>query len=147
VLVHCRQCTREILRTLLFKIAAMSGKSLQEKVKASNDGGPKCANGGCTKQGLHRCGGCKSAMYCSAACQKVHWKQGGTSKNAKSLQHRPDQQGWLQLRRAWVEVDHVRARASSVSTATHGRSSRDARADATLGWRTWGAVQRTLLTA
>ena len=38
---------------------------------------PKCANGGCTKQGLHLCARCRGAMYCSAACQKVHWKQGG----------------------------------------------------------------------
>jgi hypothetical protein len=49
----------------------------KRKAKASDGDGPKCANGGCTKQGLHRCGGCKGVMYCSAACQKVHWKQGG----------------------------------------------------------------------
>jgi tetratricopeptide (TPR) repeat protein len=39
--------------------------------------GPKCANDGCTKKGLHMCARCKSVKYCSAACQKVHWKQGG----------------------------------------------------------------------
>jgi tetratricopeptide (TPR) repeat protein len=52
---------------------------------------PKCANGGCTKQGLHRCGGCKSVMYCSAACQKVHWKQGGHKQECKkpAAQARP----------------------------------------------------------
>jgi hypothetical protein len=61
---------------------------------------PKCANSGCTKQGLHRCGGCEGVMYCSAACQKVHWKQGGHNKSAKSLQHRPDQQGWRRWQRA-----------------------------------------------
>jgi tetratricopeptide (TPR) repeat protein len=51
---------------------------------------PKCANGGCTKQGLHLCARCRGVTYCSAACQKVHWKQGATSKNAKNLRHSPD---------------------------------------------------------
>jgi hypothetical protein len=52
---------------------------------------PKCANGGCTKLGLHRCGGCKGVMYCSAACQKVHWKQGGHKQECKkpAAQARP----------------------------------------------------------
>jgi hypothetical protein len=73
----------------------MSGRAGADDVARD---APKCANGVCTKLGLHRCGGCKGVMYCSAACQKVHWKQGGpievaTSKNAKSLRHRPDQQG------------------------------------------------------
>jgi hypothetical protein len=39
--------------------------------------GSKCANGGCTKPGLHLCARCRDMKYCSAACQKVHWKQGG----------------------------------------------------------------------
>jgi hypothetical protein len=30
---------------------------------------PKCANDECTKQGLHRCDGCKGVMYCLAACR------------------------------------------------------------------------------
>jgi hypothetical protein len=44
---------------------------------------PKCANVGCNKLGLHRCGGCKGMMYCSAACQKVHWEQGGHKQECK----------------------------------------------------------------
>jgi tetratricopeptide (TPR) repeat protein len=38
---------------------------------------PKCANVGCANPGSQKCGGCKRVLYCSAACQKVHWKQGG----------------------------------------------------------------------
>ena len=38
---------------------------------------PKCANGACTNPGLHLCARCRGVKYCSAACQKVHWKQGG----------------------------------------------------------------------
>jgi hypothetical protein len=48
---------------------------------------PKCANGECTKQGFHLCARCRGVTYCSAACQKVHWKQGSkvaTSKNKKT---------------------------------------------------------------
>jgi hypothetical protein len=37
----------------------------------------KCANDGCTEPGLHLCARCRGVKYCSAACQKVHWKQGG----------------------------------------------------------------------
>ena len=38
---------------------------------------PKCANGECFEAGLLRCARCKGVKYCSAACQKVHWKRGG----------------------------------------------------------------------
>jgi tetratricopeptide (TPR) repeat protein len=60
--------------------AAMSGQRRADDVPRE---APKCANGGCTKQGLHRCGWCKGVMYCSAACQKVHWKQGGHKQECK----------------------------------------------------------------
>ena len=44
----------------------------------------KCANSECTKPGVHLCGGCKGVRFCSTACQKVHWKQGGhKSKSAR----------------------------------------------------------------
>jgi hypothetical protein len=56
---------------------------MSSKGKGTDGDGPKCANGGCTKLGLHRCGGCKGVMYCSAACQKVHWKQGGHKQECK----------------------------------------------------------------
>jgi hypothetical protein len=50
----------------------------------------KCANSECTKLGVHLCGGCKGVRYCSAACQKVHWKQArwplATSKSARPPQ-------------------------------------------------------------
>ena len=59
----------------------MSGKGRADDVPRE---APKCANGRCTKQGLHRCGGCKGVMYCSAACQKVHWKQGGHARMQKA---------------------------------------------------------------
>jgi tetratricopeptide (TPR) repeat protein len=36
-----------------------------------------CANKECTAPGVHRCARCRAVKYCSAACQKVHWKQGG----------------------------------------------------------------------
>jgi hypothetical protein len=39
--------------------------------------GSKCANGACINPGLHLCARCRGVKYCSAACQKVHWKQGG----------------------------------------------------------------------
>jgi hypothetical protein len=56
---------------------------MSSKGKGTDGDGPKCANGGCNKQGLHRCGRCKGVMYCSAACQKVHWKQGGHKQECK----------------------------------------------------------------
>jgi hypothetical protein len=40
-------------------------------------GGPECANDDCNKPGMHLCARCRCVRYCSAACQKVHWKQGG----------------------------------------------------------------------
>jgi hypothetical protein len=43
----------------------------------------KCANSECTKPGVHLCGGCTGVRYCSAACQKVHWKQGGHKQECK----------------------------------------------------------------
>jgi Tfp pilus assembly protein PilF len=66
----------------------MSGKGRAHDVPRE---APMCANGGCNKQGLHRCGGCKGVMYCSAACQKVHWKQGGHKQECKkpAAQARP----------------------------------------------------------
>jgi hypothetical protein len=42
-------------------------------------GGTECANDGCTKRGLHLCGRCRDAKYCSTVCQKMHWKKGGLS--------------------------------------------------------------------
>jgi tetratricopeptide (TPR) repeat protein len=60
--------------------AAMSGKGRADDVPRE---APKCANGVCTKQGLHLCARCKGVMYCSAACQKVHWKQGGHKQECK----------------------------------------------------------------
>jgi tetratricopeptide (TPR) repeat protein len=54
--------------------------------KGNADDVPECGNDGCAKKGLLRCARCKSVMYCSAACQKVHWKQGG-HKHACSPAH------------------------------------------------------------
>jgi tetratricopeptide (TPR) repeat protein len=70
--------------------AGMSEKEGKDKAHVHVDK-PKCANSGCTKQGLHRCGGCKGVMYCCAACQKVHWKQGGHKQECKkhAAQARP----------------------------------------------------------
>jgi hypothetical protein len=45
---------------------------------------PTCANDGCAKPGLHRCARCQSTAYCSAACQKVNWKQGGHKQACKA---------------------------------------------------------------
>jgi tetratricopeptide (TPR) repeat protein len=66
----------------------MSGKGRADDVAREV---PKCANGGCTKQGLHLCARCRGVMYCSAACQKVHWKQGGHKQECKkpAAQARP----------------------------------------------------------
>jgi hypothetical protein len=56
------------------------------KGKSSGAGDPrKCANDGCTKPGLLRCAGCMSVKYCSAACQKVHWKQGGHKQECSAI--------------------------------------------------------------
>jgi hypothetical protein len=46
------------------------------KAKYANDT-PKCANDECIEPGVHQCARCRGVKYCSAACQKVHWKQGG----------------------------------------------------------------------
>jgi hypothetical protein len=54
----------------------MAGKDTHDG-KGGVDDVPKCANNGCAKPGLNRCGGCMGVRYCSAECQKVHWKQGG----------------------------------------------------------------------
>eukprot|EP00040_Diaphanoeca_grandis_P014741 m.74892 g.74892 ORF g.74892 m.74892 type:complete len:157 (-) comp24712_c0_seq1:215-685(-) len=35
----------------------------------------KLCTGGCKKPGRFRCGGCKRNQYCSAECQKIHWKR------------------------------------------------------------------------
>jgi hypothetical protein len=51
--------------------------------KVGADEGSKCANYECTERGVHLCGGCTGVMYCSAACQKVHWKQGGHKQECK----------------------------------------------------------------
>jgi hypothetical protein len=69
-------------------IEALHGRRRSAKMPGKEADGvpreaPKCVNGGCTKQGLHRCGGCRGVMYCSAACQKVHWKQGGHKQECK----------------------------------------------------------------
>jgi tetratricopeptide (TPR) repeat protein len=62
--------------------AGMSEKEGKDKAHVHVDK-PKCANSGCTKQGLHLCARCRCVMYCSAACQKVHWKQGGHKQECK----------------------------------------------------------------
>jgi tetratricopeptide (TPR) repeat protein len=54
----------------------MSGKGTSGG-KGNAGVGPKCASHECSELGLHLCGGCMAVRYCSAACQKVHWKQGG----------------------------------------------------------------------
>jgi tetratricopeptide (TPR) repeat protein len=54
----------------------MAGKTVGNMSDA-DDGLVKCANDGCAKKGLHMCARCMVVKYCSAACQKVHWKQGG----------------------------------------------------------------------
>jgi hypothetical protein len=64
------------LNTLLL----MAGNDKSGKAKAGDK--PKCANNGCTKPGVHLCARCRGVMYCSAACQKVHWKQKGGHKQA-----------------------------------------------------------------
>jgi len=46
-----------------------------DNTKAGADNVPKCANVGCVKPGLHICSRCRGVKYCSAACQKVHWKK------------------------------------------------------------------------
>jgi tetratricopeptide (TPR) repeat protein len=47
----------------------------------------KCANDGCSKPGVHLCSRCRGVKYCSAACQKVHWKQGGHKQECNPAGH------------------------------------------------------------
>ncbi|KAJ7050641.1 hypothetical protein C8F01DRAFT_1177703 [Mycena amicta] len=46
-----------------------------------------CENAQCGKiapeAGFQRCSGCHSVYYCSAACQKVHWRKGGHKQQCK----------------------------------------------------------------
>jgi hypothetical protein len=108
---------------------------------------PKCANGGCTKQGFHLRARCRGVTYCSAACQKVHWKQGSKVAKAriKKLLHRP------------AGVATVAASAVGAGGSCEGsciicldgdpgliQSGCACRGDA--GWRTSSVVQRTLRT-
>ena len=54
----------------------LSGK-ISGKGMACTGDASKCSNDACSKPGVHLCSRCRGAKYCSAACQKVHWKQGG----------------------------------------------------------------------
>jgi tetratricopeptide (TPR) repeat protein len=56
----------------------MAGKCKRNSTKGGSSvaDGPKCANDGCGKPGSHLCSRCRTVSYCSAACQKVHWKEG-----------------------------------------------------------------------
>mmetsp|Transcript_18948 Transcript_18948/g.48095 ORF Transcript_18948/g.48095 Transcript_18948/m.48095 type:complete len:110 (+) Transcript_18948:990-1319(+) len=60
------------LRHLLHQPGAPQPRRVvAEQVAAAACGASGAANGG----PLLRCGGCKSAHYCSAACHKAGWKQ------------------------------------------------------------------------
>jgi hypothetical protein len=73
---HCNMQTRfpgHDRSAASLKLALMSGAN-----RVGDDGLPlECANEGCGGPGVLRCARCKSVKYCSAACQKVHWKHGG----------------------------------------------------------------------
>ena len=53
----------------------LSGK-ISGKGMACTGDASKCSNDACSKPGVHLCSRCRGAKYCSAACQKAHWKQG-----------------------------------------------------------------------
>jgi hypothetical protein len=56
-------------------IEAMASNDKVREMRAGDT--TKCANDVCTKPGEHLCSRCRAVKYCSASCQKVHWKQGG----------------------------------------------------------------------
>ena len=51
-------------------------ESKSNTAKKSRGAGTQCAGPGCTNPGKHICKRCKHVRYCSAVCQKSHWKAG-----------------------------------------------------------------------
>lgn len=45
----------------------------KEKVQGKDAQRHTCWNPGCMKEGTKRCSGCRTARYCSVACQQTHW--------------------------------------------------------------------------
>ena len=65
-------------RTLWRVLRGMPGNGMSGGKAKDADDMPKCANDECIEPGVHQCARCRGVKYCSAACQKVHWKQGSS---------------------------------------------------------------------
>jgi hypothetical protein len=62
----------------LYRSSLIEAMANNDKVREMRAGDTtKCANDVCAKPGEHMCSRCRGVKYCSASCQKVHWKQGG----------------------------------------------------------------------
>jgi hypothetical protein len=80
-IVEGHDIPQDVLAGMVYWLQKGGYSAVDEIRSEALEGGAYCCNGGCEVEGLLKdfkvCPQCKTARYCSAACQKEDWNAGG----------------------------------------------------------------------